>query len=194
MFECCCAARQQTTSETALVAVNTLEDEDEDAEDLPQLQDTVREAQMKTIRENVISFVKNGIKGTSCVYINERAASRLPGKYFFDSSATKFIVRTGEDLSQEEVVCPIGSISNLYRVEIDGEECFPEVVRSKLRPQDIRRVLMVRFLDTQDGTSQKKIHFCILLESCAARDKCLQCLDILKRYAAEASTRGVHQV
>mmetsp|Transcript_46262 Transcript_46262/g.83624 ORF Transcript_46262/g.83624 Transcript_46262/m.83624 type:complete len:201 (-) Transcript_46262:8-610(-) len=140
-------------------------------------------SQVSRMRDEVLAFSRQAVKGCPCTYVTD-SGKRLAAKYVMDPSATKFQVRA-EELKQA-VTCQLRGLKNILRPEED-EDKFPQAVLKSVEAEERSCLFMILSSDGQ-GEGAKISRMCLVVESPAARDQCLQCLTFLAMYAAEKTS------
>jgi len=135
--------------------------------------------ELARVKNMVSAFTERAVEGVFCTYLKERTQERLAGLYCIDSSAKYIIILSGDNLDSQEVACPIADIAEMYSLENDGADCFPNAVVAMLNPEEAHRLFMVVYRRKDD---QKKIRFCILEDSREGRDIFMQSVSVLAVY------------
>mmetsp|Transcript_28119 Transcript_28119/g.77414 ORF Transcript_28119/g.77414 Transcript_28119/m.77414 type:complete len:228 (-) Transcript_28119:263-946(-) len=141
-----------------------------------------KEQEKARIQDMVNRFARSALVGCPCVCIREASGERIATKYRINKNLEYLVVLSARDEAKAEITCPIADIQDIYSYVEDGETCFPPVVLSALRPEELELLLMVVF--HADG--DKVYRFCLLEQCIDARDTFLECLRILCIYASSA--------
>jgi hypothetical protein len=146
----------------------------------PSMQQVDAFPSLQDVEDDIINFVRKGIQGVSCLYFKERSRERLPAVYRFSEGAETLAIFVGDDYSRLEVVCPIGSVTGVTRLDRDAADLmmalhnFPGPVLDMLRMEEADRLVMVTF-----KRAFEVARFCFLEESSEAADKFLQSMQAL---------------
>mmetsp|Transcript_45507 Transcript_45507/g.71001 ORF Transcript_45507/g.71001 Transcript_45507/m.71001 type:complete len:188 (+) Transcript_45507:96-659(+) len=126
-----------------------------------------------TSQAEIQNFMSAAAEGVAVTLIKD--SGRQDAVYLVEKSSSTFVMLTGEKLERNEHICPMLSISKVGKL-IDGTDEVPQVVISKVRPEEVSRCVKVVYSKQNE---QRTI--CFLLKSTTARDEFIKVVSTLSR-------------
>lgn len=131
------------------------------------------------MRQLVRQFAKSAVMGCPCTCVCEGSAKLVRTRYRISQSLEHLIILEPDDFSKAEITCRIDDIHDIYSIAEDGEACFPAKVLKALKPEELKRLLMVCYR----GGSRTTLRFLLLVENAEECDRFLESMRILCMFA-----------
>lgn len=117
------------------------------------------------------------IDGVVVTYLKERTEKRMTAVCCLDVDCNYMVLLSGKvEFSTREILCQTAKIMGAFTLTPQDKDIFPPAVVAMLRNDDeVDRTLMITYTDSND----KKIRFCMVMESAEARNSFKTTLDVI---------------
>mmetsp|Transcript_114576 Transcript_114576/g.335042 ORF Transcript_114576/g.335042 Transcript_114576/m.335042 type:complete len:272 (-) Transcript_114576:105-920(-) len=123
-------------------------------------------------------FMKKASTGCPCTVLEGRRFQRSSGEYRILEAAGLITVHL-EGSGSPELTCSISQIQDIYTVEEDGKDCFPDELLAVLDPEEMDLLVMIVY---SDGRRKRRTFY--LLD--VSRDEREMLLEVLKLLSVDA--------
>jgi len=131
--------------------------------------------QLAESEDEYTNFADSVGKGRNCTRLLEATGARINVKYSVDHASRCLVVKTAGLPAQQEVVCRIACIEDIYTLE-DGDECFPPQVVESLAQEEKEGLFLIVYTttDARGRPHEEPVSLCMVEASRRARDDLME--------------------